>query len=195
MKAITVDTQRQPVLTERPAPAGPGPGEVRIAVRATAVNRADLLQVAGLYPPPPGASDILGLECAGTVIATGAGVVQWTPGDAVCALLAGGGHAEEVVVDARHCLPLPAGLSFDDGAALPEAFATAWLNLFMEAGLAPGERVLLPAGASGVGTAALQLCRWRGNPCIVSVGSAEKLAACLALGATAGVVRGERALT
>lgn len=183
------------VLTDGPGPAGPGPGEVRIAVRATAVNRADLLQAAGLYPPPPGASDILGLECAGTVIAAGAGVMQWAPGDAVCALLAGGGYADDVVVDARHCLPLPAGLSFEEGAALPEAFATAWLNLFMEAGLRPGERVLLPAGASGVGTAALQLCRLRGNPCFVTVGSAEKLAACLALGATGGIVRGEQALT
>ncbi|MDP2228654.1 MAG: NAD(P)H-quinone oxidoreductase [Moraxellaceae bacterium] len=208
MQAITV-TDGRLALAEVPAPragngtasadacanTGPGPGEVLIDVHATAVNRADLLQAAGLYPPPPGASDILGLECAGRVAAIGEGVTQWAVGDAVCALLAGGGYASQVLVDARHCLPLPAGLSFEEGAALPEAFATAWLNLFREAGLHPGERVLLPAGASGVGTAAIQLCNAFGNPCFVSVGTAEKLAACLALGATAGIVRSKRALT
>lgn len=193
MKAIIVAADRRLALGEA-APPQPAAGEVRLRVQATAVNRADLLQKQGLYPPPPGASAILGLECAGTVEALGVGVERWQVGDAVCALLAGGGYAEQVCVDARHCLPLPAGLSFAEGAALPEAFATAWLNLYREAGLQPGERVLLSAGASGVGTAAIQLCRLFGNPCYVSVGSAAKLQRCLALGATGGVVRVQEAL-
>lgn len=178
-------------VRERPSPAA---GEIRIRVWATAVNRADLLQRAGLYPPPPGASDILGLECAGVVDAVGENVQGWQPGAAVCALLAGGGYAEYVCVDARHVLPLPAGLTPNEAAAIPEAFATAWLSLYQEAALQPGERVLLPAGASGVGTAAIQLCKFRGNPCLVSVGSAEKLQACLALGASGGLVRGSGSL-
>ena len=178
-------------VRERPSPAA---GEIRIRVWATAVNRADLLQRAGLYPPPPGVSDILGLDCAGVVDAVGENVQGWQPGAAVCALLAGGGYAEYVCVDARHALPLPAGLTPNEAAAIPEAFATAWLNLYQEAALQPDERVLLPAGASGVGTAAIQLCKFRGNPCLVSVGSAEKLQACLALGASGGLVRGSGSL-
>lgn len=193
MQAISVSEAGRLCLAAEPRPT-PAPGEVRIRIHATAVNRADLLQRQGFYPPPPGASAILGLECAGVVDALGAGVTQWPLGTPVCALLAGGGYAEYVCVDARHCLPLPPGLSFLQGAALPEAFATAWLNLFELAHLAPGERVLLPAGASGVGTAALQLCRLFGNPCFVSVGTAEKLQRCLALGAAGGVVRGQEPL-
>jgi len=163
-------------------------------VAACGVNRADLAQRAGQYPPPPGASPILGMECAGRIVATGAGVSQWRPGDSVCALLAGGGYAEYAAVDARHCLPVPAGLSLCEAASLPEVFATAYLNLYLEAGLQAGERVLLPAGASGVGTAAIQLCRWSGNTCLVSVGSAAKLERCMALGATDGIVRGQGSL-
>ena len=165
-------------------------GQVRIRVAAAGLNRADLLQRAGHYPPPPGASDILGLECSGVVVEVGAGSA-WQVGDRVCALLAGGGMAEEVVVDARHCLPVPEGLSLAEAAALPEVYATAWLNLFQLAALKPGEKVLLHAGASGVGSAAIQLCKAFGSPCWVSVGSAERLAYCESLGAQGGALRGE----
>ncbi|WP_308580897.1 zinc-binding dehydrogenase [uncultured Pseudomonas sp.] len=163
-------------------------GQVRIRVAAAGLNRADLLQRAGLYPPPAGASQILGLECSGVISEVGAGS-SWQVGDRVCALLAGGGMAEEVVVDARHVLPVPEGLSLTEAAALPEVYSTAWLNLFQLAGLKPGEKVLLHAGASGVGSAAIQLCKAFGSPCWVSVGSAERLAYCEALGAQGGVVR------
>ncbi|MBC9249783.1 NAD(P)H-quinone oxidoreductase [Pseudomonas alcaligenes] len=173
----------------RPSPAC-DVGQVRIRVAAAGLNRADLLQRAGLYPPPPGASDILGLECSGVISEVGAGSA-WKVGDRVCSLLAGGGMAEEVVVDASHVLPVPEGLSLAEAAALPEVYATAWLNLYQLAGLKPGERVLLHAGASGVGSAAIQLCKAFGNPCWVSVGSAERLAYCEALGAQGGALRGE----
>jgi putative PIG3 family NAD(P)H quinone oxidoreductase len=165
-------------------------GQIRIQVAAAGLNRADLLQRAGLYPPPPGASDILGLECAGIVTEVGAGSA-WQLGDRVCALLSGGGMAEEVVVDAGHALPVPEGLSLSQAAALPEVYATAWLNLYQLAGLRPGESVLVHAGASGVGSAAIQLCKAFGNPCWVSVGSPERLAYCETLGAQGGVVRGD----
>jgi putative PIG3 family NAD(P)H quinone oxidoreductase len=163
-------------------------GQIRIRVAAAGLNRADLLQCAGLYPPPPGVSEILGLECAGVVSEVGAGS-DWKVGDRVCALLAGGGMAEEVVIDSRHVLPVPEGVSLHEAAALPEVYATAWLNLFQLAGLKPGEKVLLHAGASGVGSAAIQLCKAFGSPCWVSVGSAERLAYCEALGAQAGALR------
>lgn len=168
--------------------------EVRLRVRAAGVNRADLVQRAGHYPPPPGASPVLGLECAGEIEAVGAAVTDWRVGDRACALLAGGGYARHVQVDARLLLPIPPGLELSDAAGLPEVFATAWLNLFEEAQLAPGERVLLLAGASGVGTAAIQLCRALGNPVFVSVGSAAKLRACRDLGASGGVVRDQQTL-
>lgn len=193
MQACLPDKNGRLALAPAPRPV-PARGQLRIRIHATAVNRADLLQKQGLYPPPPGASDILGLECAGIVEALGEGVGRWRVGARVCALLGGGGYAEYACVDARHCLLVPPGLSFLQAAALPEAFATAWLNLYQEAGLQPGERVLLPAGASGVGTAAIQLCRLRGNPCFVSVGTPEKLARCIALGAAGGVVRGQQSL-
>ena len=166
-----------------------GPGEVRIRNHATAVNRADLLQRRGGYPPPPGASPILGLECAGVVAEVGEGVRRVAPGDAVCALLAGGGYAETVVVPAGQVLPKPQGLTFAQAAALPEVFATAYLNLYGEAKLATGERALVHAGASGVGTAAIALCRAFGNPVFVTVGSAEKVERCVALGADGGCNR------
>ncbi len=165
-------------------------GQIRIRVAAAGLNRADLLQRNGLYPPPPGVTEVLGLECAGVVSEVGAGS-RWRVGDRVCALLAGGGMAEEVVVDARHALPVPEGLSLQEAAALPEVYATAWLNLFQLARLQPGEKVLLHAGASGVGSAAIQLCKAFGNPCWVSVGSHERVAYCEALGAQGGVVRSE----
>ncbi|SDJ66972.1 NAD(P)H-quinone oxidoreductase [Pseudomonas indica] len=165
-------------------------GQVCIKVAAAGLNRADLLQKAGLYPPPPGASDTLGLECAGVIAEVGPGSA-WQVGDRVCALLAGGGMAEDVVVDARHVLPVPERLSLAEAAALPEVYATAWLNLFRLGALQPGEKVLLHAGASGVGSAAIQLCKAFGNPCWVSVGSAERLAYCESLGAQGGALRDE----
>ena len=165
-------------------------GQVKIKVAAAGLNRADLMQRAGLYPPPPGASDILGLECAGVISEVGAGS-SWQVGDRVCTLLAGGGMAEEVVVDGRHVLPVPEGLSLHEAAGIVEVYATVWLNLFQLADLQPGEKVLLHAGASGIGSAAIQLCKAFGNPTWVSVGSAERLAYCEALGAQGGVVRGD----
>ena len=188
MKALQ-GVEGQLEWVERPSPAC-DVGQVRIRVAAAGLNRADLLQRAGHYPPPPGASDILGLECSGVIAEVGAGS-SWQVGDRVCCLLAGGGMAEEVVVDARHALPVPAGLSLAEAAALPEVYATAWLNLFQLAALKPGEKVLLHAGASGVGSAAIQLCKAFGNPCWVSVGSAQRLAYCEELGAQGGALRGE----
>ena len=161
-------------------------GEVLIDVEASAVNRADLLQARGGYPPPPGASPIIGLECAGVVRDVADDVSRVKAGDRVCALLAGGGYAEQVAVPAGQVLPIPAGLSVQQAAALPEVFATAFLNLYMEGQLQVGERVLLHAGASGVGTAALQLCRLTHNPTFVTVGSADKLSAASSYGADAG---------
>nr|WP_269807914.1 zinc-binding dehydrogenase [Pseudomonas agronomica] len=177
----------QVVWADEPSPACDA-GQVRVRVAAAGLNRADLLQKAGHYPPPPGASQVLGLECSGVISEVGPGS-SWQVGDRVCALLAGGGMAEEVVVDGRHVLPVPEGLSMAEAAALPEVYGTAWLNLFQLAGLRPGEKVLLHAGASGVGSAAIQLCKAFGSPCWVSVGSADRLAYCEALGAQGGVVR------
>jgi putative PIG3 family NAD(P)H quinone oxidoreductase len=149
-----------------------------------------LLQRAGHYPPPPGASEVLGLECAGVISEVGAGVA-WNVGDRVCTLLAGGGMAEEVVVDARHVLPVPEGLSLVEAAGILEVYATVWLNIFQLAALQPGEKVLLHAGASGIGSAAIQLCKAFGSPVWVTVGSPERLAYCEKLGAQGGVLRGD----
>jgi putative PIG3 family NAD(P)H quinone oxidoreductase len=187
MKAIVVEAGK--LILGNVPDVVPGVGEVLIRNRATAVNRADLAQRAGAYPPPPGASAILGLECAGEVVAVGEGVSRYSVGDRVCALLAGGGYAELVNVPAGQALPIPRGLDFERAAALPEVFATAYLNLFGEARLAVGERVLLHAGASGVGTAAIQLCRHNHSPCYVTVGSDAKLAQCIELGASGGANR------
>ena len=187
MKALQ-GVEGQVVWAQVPSPTC-DVGQVRIRVSAAGLNRADLLQKAGLYPPPPGASHVLGLECSGIISEVGAGS-SWQVGDRVCALLAGGGMAEEVVVDGRHVLPVPQGLSLAEAAALPEVYATVWLNLFQLAALKPGEKVLLHAGASGIGSAAIQLCKAFGNPCWVSVGSSERLTYCEALGAQGGVIRG-----
>ncbi|WP_027967590.1 NAD(P)H-quinone oxidoreductase [Halomonas halocynthiae] len=165
--------------------ASPGANEVTLRVAWAGVNRADIAQLAGKYPPPPGVSETLGLEVSGTVTQVGTNVQNVEVGQQVCALLAGGGYAEQVVVDARQLLPVPDGLSLRDAAALPEVFATAWLNLYMEAAMQRGERALIHAGASGVGSAAIQLCRAFGNPCFVTVGSQQKRDACEALGADA----------
>lgn len=174
--------------TEEPAL---GPGEVRIENRATAVNRADLSQRAGGYPPPPGASPVLGLECAGVVTAVGQGVSRVAAGDQVCALLAGGGYAETVVVPAGQVLKKPAKLSFEEAAAIPEVFATAYLNLYMEARLIKREYAVIHAGASGVGTAAIQMCAAFGNPVFVTAGSQDKIDRCVEFGADAGMNRHE----
>lgn len=184
MKAIQIENDEL-VWAEAPVPSLDA-GDIRIRTRATAVNRADLAQRTGGYPPPPGASPILGLECSGVVAEVGDDVARFRIGDEVCALLAGGGHAEEVVVPAGQALPIPSGLSLIEAAALPEVFATAYLNLMMEARLAPGETVLLHAGASGVGTAAIQLCAAFNSPCYVTAGSDDKIDRCVALGAQGG---------
>ncbi len=186
MKALQ-GVEGRVVWVEEPRPTC-DVGQVRIRVAAAGLNRADLLQKAGLYPPPPGASQVLGLECSGVISEVGAGS-SWQVGDRVCALLAGCGMAEEVVVDGRHVLPVPDGLSLAEAAALPEVYSTVWLNLFQLAALKPGEKVLLHAGASGIGSAAIQLCKAFGSPCWVSVGSADRLAYCEALGAQGGVIR------
>ena len=188
MKALQ-GNQGRPELIECDVPRCEA-GQVRIRVVAAGINRADLLQAAGLYPPPPGVSHILGLECAGIISEVSEGS-RWQVGDRVCVLLAGGGMAQEVCVDARHVLPVPQGLSLLQAAAIPEVYATAWLNIFQLAKLQPGEKVLLHAGASGVGSAAIQLCKAFHSPCWVSVGSAERLAYCQALGAEGGVIRGD----
>jgi putative PIG3 family NAD(P)H quinone oxidoreductase len=189
MKAIIVDESspdRTLLWQETPDPT-PAAGEVLVAVHATALNRADLFQRAGNYPPPPGASPILGLEAAGVIAALGAGVTGWDVGDAVCALLPGGGYAEKVTVPAAMLMPIPLGWSMAQAAALPEVYLTAWVNIYAEAALQPGEVLLVHGGASGVGTAAIQLAVMSGNPVIVTAGSDEKCATCMALGATAAI--------
>jgi putative PIG3 family NAD(P)H quinone oxidoreductase len=184
MKAVIIEGER--LRWQEAEEPQVGVGEVLIAVHATAVNRADLVQRSGGYPPPPGASEILGLECAGEVVAIGEGVTRVKPGDRVCALLAGGGYAERVAVPAGQVLPVPSGLDMLQAAALPEVFATAYLNLYTEARLERGERVLIHAGASGVGTAAIQLCTTTSNPCFVTAGNSQKIERCVALGAEGG---------
>ena len=160
-----------------------GPGEVLVRVAATAVNRADVLQRQGFYPPPPGASEILGLECSGRVEALGEGVSDWSVGDEVCCLLAGGGYAELVAVPAGQVMPLPPGVDLVEAAGLPEVACTVWSNLFMVAGLQPRERLLVHGGAGGIGTFAIQLAKARGVEVAVTAGSAERLERCRELGA------------
>ena len=161
----------------------PGPDEVLLAVAATAVNRADLLQRQGHYPPPPGAPTGLGMEVSGTVAAVGANVTGWGIGDLACALLSGGGYAQLAVVPAPHLLPVPDGVSLIDAAALPEVTCTVWSNVFMLAGLRPGEVLLVHGGSSGVGTMAIQLARQIGARVAVTARTDTKLAACAELGA------------
>lgn len=184
MKAIQI-VDDSLVWADVPDPT-PGPGEVLVQVHTTAVNRADLAQRRGAYPAPPGESDILGLECSGTIVALGDGVADWSEGDEVCALLGGGGYAERVVVPQGQLLPPPEHIDLRRAAAIPEVFTTAWLNLYGEAGAKPGERILLHAGASGVGTAAIQLGRVFDNPTFVVVGSDDKIETCTRLGAEGG---------
>ena len=186
MRAIVITEPGGPeVLQLREVPdAVAGPGEVLVRVRGTAVNRADLLQRTGNYSPPPGASPYPGLECSGTIEALGEGVSGWSVGDEVCALLAGGGYAELVAVPVGQLLPVPAGLTLLEAAALPEVACTVWSNVFLTAALQPGETLLVHGGSSGIGTMAIQLAAAVGATVAVTAGSAEKLERCRALGAS-----------
>ncbi len=189
MKAIIVNEgseQREMLWSEVQEPV-PGPEEVLLEVHAAGVNRADLLQRAGKYPPPQGVSSIMGLEAAGQIVSVGSRVVDWKVGQRVCALLPGGGYAERVVAHTGSIMPLPAKASYEEGAAIPEAFITAFVNLFYEADLRSGECVLIHGGSSGVGTAAIQLARSVGARVAVTVGSEEKVERCLDLGADRAV--------
>jgi len=182
--AITIREPGDPDVlewTERPDPR-PGPDEVLVDVVATAVNRADLLQRQGHYPPPPGASDVPGLECSGRISQLGKGVEGWSPGEGVCALLAGGGYAERVVVPAPQLLPVPEGVSLVDAGGLPEVACTVWSNLVGQAGLQAGELVLIHGGTGGVGTHAIQVARALGAR-VAATGRAERLDRARELGA------------
>ncbi|PZS03327.1 MAG: NADPH:quinone oxidoreductase [Pseudonocardiales bacterium] len=185
MYAITVPSPGGPEAmqwSEVPDPA-PGTGEVLIDVVASAVNRADIMQREGSYPPPPGASPYLGLECSGRIGALGEGVAAWTVGDEVCALLAGGGYAEQVAVPVAQVMPVPRGVSLVDAAGLPEVACTVWSNVFMAARLHPGEVFLVHGGSSGIGTMAIQLAARHGATVCCTAGSAAKLERCRELGA------------
>jgi putative PIG3 family NAD(P)H quinone oxidoreductase len=177
-------------LVAVPDPA-PGPGELLLAVHATALNRADLLQVRGQYPPPAGESEVPGLEAAGVVERVGEGVEGWSPGDRVMALLAGGGHAAKAIVPVGQALAIPGNLSFAEGAAIPEVGLTAWTNLVHEGRLEPGETVLVTAAASGVGSFVVQLARELGARVLVAGRSPERLGRLLELGATAALPLGD----
>lgn len=184
-RAIDIRGQGGPevlVMAEFPLPA-PGPGEVLIEVHAAGVNRADLKQREGTYVMPAGAPTVPGLEVCGVVRACGPGAQRFRPGDPVCALVIGGGYAEACVCPEVQCLPLPAGLSFVEGAALPEAVFTVWMSIFEQARFGAGETVLVHGGASGIGTAAIQMTRAAGARVFATAGSAEKVARCVELGA------------
>lgn len=185
MTAIEITAPGGPeklVPNRRPVPR-PAPGEVLIKVATAGVNRPDCLQRQGGYPPPPGASDIPGLEVAGTIAALGEGVEDWMIGDEICALLTGGGYAEYCTAPAPQCLPIPAGLTLQQAAALPETFFTVWSNVFDRARLQPGETLLVHGGTSGIGTTAIQLAKALGSRVFVTVGGAEKMQPCLDMGA------------
>jgi len=185
VKAIVVDSDSpESSLSWRDVPdPSCGSQEVLVDIHATAVNRADLLQRSGNYPPPPGAPPYLGLEMSGTVVSTGSAATGWQPGDRICALLAGGGYAEKTAVHHQMLVPIPDEWSFATAAAVPEVFYTAFVNLFLEAELKSGETALIHGGASGVGTAAIQLAREAGCRVVATAGSQEKLDRCRSLGA------------
>ena len=185
MRAVIAEGTGGPeVLSVREVPdPEPGPGEVVVAVAAAALNRADLLQRQGFYPPPPGVSDLIGMECSGTVAALGEDVEGWEVGDEVCALLAGGGYASRVAVPAGQLMPVPAGVDLVTAAALPEVACTVWSNVFMVAGLQRDEVLLVHGGAGGIGSFAIQLAHVLGARVLTTAGTAEKLEACRALGA------------
>jgi putative PIG3 family NAD(P)H quinone oxidoreductase len=185
MKAVEIAQPGGPEVlkpVERPLPA-PGPGEVLIKVAAAGVNGPDLMQRKGLYPAPPGASDLLGLEVAGEVVAAGGNAGRWSIGDKVTALTNGGGYAEFCAVNAEHCLPVPKGIALRDAACLPETFFTVWSNVFIGAGLAAGETFLVHGGAGGIGTTCIQLGKAFGAKVIATDSPAERCAICRDLGA------------
>ncbi|KAM5588371.1 quinone oxidoreductase PIG3 [Rosa sericea] len=189
MKAVVVTTPGGPEVlrvqeVEDPQIKG---DEVLIKVEATALNRADTFQRKGLYPPPPGSSQYLGLECSGTIEAVGKHVSRWKVGDQVCALLSGGGYAEKVAVPAGQVLPVPPGISLKDAASFPEVACTVWSTIFMMSRLSSGETLLVHGGSSGIGTFAIQIAKYRGVRVFVTAGSEEKLAACKELGADVGI--------
>ncbi|MCE9523025.1 MAG: NAD(P)H-quinone oxidoreductase [Alphaproteobacteria bacterium] len=189
MKAILpgqIDGKPGPVIHEIDVPV-PGAHEVLIKVAAAGINRGDLMQVSGLYPPPAGAPQTLGLEASGTVVAIGTGVSRWKVGDQVCVLVAGGGYAEYCLAHEGSTLPVPRGVSLVDAAALPEAHFTVWTNVVDRARLAPGETLLVHGGSSGIGTAAIQLFAARGHKVFTTAGSPDKCAACVTLGAARAI--------
>jgi NADPH2:quinone reductase len=189
MTAIAIRAPGGPemlVAEQRPVPQ-PGDGEVLVKVAAAGVNRPDVMQRMGHYPPPKGATDIPGLEIAGEVVALGAGVTRWKLGDTVMALVVGGGYAEYCLAHESHCLPVPAGLSLKEAAAIPETFFTVWHNLFERGKIKSGETLLLHGGSSGIGTAAIQLAHEAGARVITTAGSSEKCEACRTLGADLAV--------
>ena len=185
MQAIEIAQPGAPDVlraVSRPVPS-PDAGEVLIRVSAAGVNRPDVMQRQGLYPPPPGAPDIPGLEVAGTIVELGSGTSRWKTGDQVCALVAGGGYAEYVSAPWQQCLPVPKGLSMVEAAGLPETFFTVWSNVFERGGLSAGETLLVQGGSSGIGVTAIQLARAFGNRVFVTAGSPEKCRTCEKLGA------------
>jgi putative PIG3 family NAD(P)H quinone oxidoreductase len=189
MRAVEITVPGGPEVLQvgvQPVPV-PGHGQILIRVAYAGVNRPDALQRAGAYAPPPGASPLPGLEASGLVAAVGPGVDRWQVGDAVCALLPGGGYAEYVVTPAAHALPVPAGMGMAQAACLPETFFTVWTNVFLRAGLRAGERFLVHGGSSGIGTTAIQLARAFGARVFTTAGSADKCAACVGLGAERAV--------
>src|SRR5690348_17164344 len=185
MTVIAIRTPGGPemlVPEQRPMPV-PGPGEILVKVAAAGVNRPDVMQRQGLYPPPKGATDIPGLEIAGEVVAPGPGATRWKPGDKVMALVVGGGYAEYCPAHESHSLPVPASLSLQEAAAIPETFFTVWYNTFERGKLRSGETLLVHGGSSGIGTAAIQLAKAVGAKVITTAGSPEKCEACRKLGA------------
>lgn len=190
MRAIEISEPGEPVVlkpTDRPVPE-PGDDEVLIRVVAAGVNRPDVAQRKGLYPPPPGASDLPGLEVSGEIVTSGAAAGDWKVGDKVCALVSGGGYAEYVAVPGAQTLPVPEGLDMVQAAGVPETFFTVWTNVFDRAGFAAGERFLVHGGSSGIGTTAIQLCKAFGAEAIyTTVGTAEKAEFCETLGATKAI--------
>ena len=189
MRVIEISTPGGPEVLrpgQRPVPS-PAAGEVLIEVAAAGVNRPDVLQRKGGYPPPPGASDIPGLEVAGTVVALGPEVTEWKPGDEVCALVTGGGYAEYVAAPAVQCLRVPRGLTLEQAASLPETFFTVWVNVFQRGALKNDETLLVQGGSSGIGVTAIQMARAFGHRVFVTAGTAEKCTECEKLGATRAI--------
>lgn len=189
MTAIAIGEPGGPMVLkpEKRAVPEPGPGEIVVRVRAAGVNRPDVLQRKGAYPPPPGASDLPGLEAAGEVAALGADVTRWRIGDRVTALTPGGAYAEYVAVHGSNALPVPDGMTFTEAAALPETFFTVWHNVFQRGGLKAGEALLVHGGSSGIGTTAIQLASAFGAVVVVTAGSPEKCEACIELGAARAI--------